>query len=221
MASHYDLDEQEQIAQLKAFWARYGNAITWLLIVVLGSYAAYHGWQFWQQRQAVQAAGLFDELEQAARAGDIERVRRAWADLQAQVPRTTQAQHGALLAARVLAEADQANDARAALQFVIDRGRDEALVAVARLHLAGLEIDAGNLESAQRVLDARVPEAMRPWWADRRGDLLQQQGQTDAARSAYLEAWRGMDGALGYRAIVEAKLNALGVDPTAEPEAKP
>ncbi|MGQ9725246.1 MAG: YfgM family protein, partial [Tepidimonas sp.] len=103
MASHYDLEEQEQIAQLKAFWAKYGNLITWLLTAVLGAYAAYNGWQYWAWRQATQAAALLDELDQAARAADVERVRRAWGDLQAQAPRTAQAQHGALLAARTLA----------------------------------------------------------------------------------------------------------------------
>lgn len=221
MASHYDLEEQEQIAQLKAFWAKYGNLITWLLIGVLGAYAAYNGWQYWERRQAAQAAALYDELEQAARAADVERVRRTWGDMQAQAARTAQAQHGALLAARVLAEADQTADARAALQFVIDRGRDEALVAVARVRLAGLELDAGNLDAALRLLDADVPEALRPWRADRRGDVLHRQGQDEAARAAYLDAWKGLEPAVGYRAIVEAKLNALGVDPTARPEAKP
>lgn len=221
MASHYDLEEQEQIAQLKAFWARWGNAITWLLIAVLAAYAAYNGWQYWQNRQAVQAAALFDELEQAARTDDVERVRRVWTDLQAQAARTTQAQHGALLAARVFADADQSADARAALQFVIDRARDDALAAVARLRLAGIELDAGQPEAALKLLEADVPAALRPWRADRRGDVLQRLGRTDEAREAYREAWRGMDSAVAYRGIVEAKLNALGVDPGAEPEAKP
>lgn len=221
MASHYDLEEQEQIAQLKAFWARWGNAITWLLIAVLAAYAAYNGWQYWQNRQAVQAAALFDELEQAARADDVERVRRVWTDLQAQAGRTTQAQHGALLAARVFADAEQSAEARAALQFVIDRARDDALAAVARLRLAGIELDAGQAEAALKLLEADVPAALRPWRADRRGDVLQRLGRTDEAREAYREAWRGMDSAVAYRGIVEAKLNALGVDPGAEPEAKP
>lgn len=221
MASHYDLEEQEQIAQLKAFWAKYGNLITWLVAGVLGVYAAYNGWHYWQQRQAVQAAALYDELDQAARAADIERVRRTWSDLQAQAGRTVQAQQGALLAARALVEAEQLADARAALQFAIDRGRDEALSAVARVRMAGLELDAGNLDAALRLLDAEVPEALRPWRADRRGDVLHRQGQDEAARAAYLDAWKGLEPAVGYRAIVEAKLNALGVDPTARPEAKP
>jgi len=220
MASHYNLEEQEQLAQLKAFWAKYGNLITWLLILVLGGYAAYNGWQYWERRQAVQAAALLDELEQAAQASDADRVGRVWGDLQSQAGRTAQARQGALLAAKVFVDQDRPDQARAALQFVTDRG-DEAEAAIARLRLAGLELDAGNLDAAQRLLEGDVPEALRPWRADRLGDLRQRQGQADAARAAYEEAWRGMDAGLGYRAIVEAKLNALGVDPNVNPEAKP
>ena len=36
----YDLEEQEQIASFKAFWAKYGNLITWVLILALGAFAA-------------------------------------------------------------------------------------------------------------------------------------------------------------------------------------
>ena len=70
MASHLDLEEQEQIDQLKHFWNRWGNLMTWTLIVVLGAYAAWNGWQWWQRRNATQAAVLFDSVEQAATAKD-------------------------------------------------------------------------------------------------------------------------------------------------------
>lgn len=211
----YDLEEQEQLAQLKAFWARWGGLITWALTAALLAYAGWQGWQYWQNRQAQQAAQLLDELEQGAQAGDAARVQRALADLQAQAGRTAQARLGALVAARTLAEAGQAEPARAALRFVLERRDDDEIAAVARLRLAGLALDAGQLEEAQRLLDAPVPAAFEPWRADRLGDLRQRQGQTEAAREAWLQAWRGLDGDVGWRGIVEAKLNALGVDPGA------
>jgi predicted negative regulator of RcsB-dependent stress response len=68
MASHLDLEEQEQLDQLKHFWKRYGNAITWLLIAVLGTFAAYNGWQLWQRKQGAEAAVMYDQLEAAAQA---------------------------------------------------------------------------------------------------------------------------------------------------------
>ena len=55
MAKHLDLEEQEQLDQLRHFWNTWGNLITWVLIVVLGAYAARNGWNYWQRRQGALA----------------------------------------------------------------------------------------------------------------------------------------------------------------------
>ena len=39
MATQLDLEEQEQLDQLKAFWKQYGNLITWVLIAALAAFA--------------------------------------------------------------------------------------------------------------------------------------------------------------------------------------
>jgi predicted negative regulator of RcsB-dependent stress response len=214
MASLYDLQEQEQLAQLKHFWARYGNFITWLLIAVLGAFAVWNGWQYWQRKTALEAAALYDELDRAARANDVDRVRRVWADLQKQAGRSAQAQHGGLLVARVLQDAGEVQEARAALQAVVERSKDAGVAAAARLRLSALELQAGDHAAALKWLDASLPPEFAALVADRRGDVLLAQGQTDAARQAYQTAWRGMGPEVDYRRIIEAKLNALGVDPT-------
>jgi len=69
MARHLDLEEQEQLDDLKHFWKQYGNLISWFLIAVFGSFAAWNGWQYWQRQQAVQASALYDEVERAAAGG--------------------------------------------------------------------------------------------------------------------------------------------------------
>ena len=73
MATNLDLQEQEQLDQLKHFWRQYGNLITWVLIAVLGAFAAWTAWGSWQRDQAVKASALFDEVERAAQAGDLAR----------------------------------------------------------------------------------------------------------------------------------------------------
>ncbi|WP_180683409.1 YfgM family protein [Tepidicella baoligensis] len=214
MASPYDLQEQEQLAQIKHFWARYGNLITWLLIAVLGGYAAWNGWQYWQRKTALEAATLYDELDRAARANDVDRVRRVWSDMQKQAGRSAQAQQAGLLAARVLHDAGAADESREALKVVVNRAADPGVVAVARLRLAGLELEAGDHAAALKWLEASFPAEYAALVADRRGDVLLAQGQAEAARQAYQSAWRAMSPEVDYRRIVEAKLNALGVDPT-------
>jgi predicted negative regulator of RcsB-dependent stress response len=68
MATHLDLEEQEQVERLKHFWRQYGNLITWTLILVLGAFAAWNGWNYWQRDQGLKASALYDELERAAQA---------------------------------------------------------------------------------------------------------------------------------------------------------
>ncbi len=213
MAAHLDLEEQEQLANFKHFWSQYGNLISWLLIVVLAGLAAFNGWQYWQRKSAQEAAALHDELERAVQAGEADKVQRVWADVQAKAGRPQQGQQAGLLAASALHGAGKSDEARQALAWVIEQSSDSALIAVARLRLAGLELEAKDYERALKTLDFKASPEFAPLLADRRGDVLQAQGQSDAARSAYRSAWDGLSEAPEYRRIVQAKLNALGLDP--------
>ena len=82
MATHLDLEEQEQLDQLKHFWKQYGNLITWVLIAVLAGFAAWNGWNWWQRDQAVKAARDVRRAR-ARRAGRRRRPRpaRVFADM--------------------------------------------------------------------------------------------------------------------------------------------
>ncbi len=213
MASHLDLEEQEQLANLKHFWAQYGNLISWLLIIALAGLAAFNGWQYWQRKSAQEAAALYEELERAVQASDAERIGRVWADVQAKAGRTQQGQQAGLLAARALHDAGKTAEARQALAWVVDKSGDEALVAVARLRQAGLELEAKDYAQALKALDFKPVAGFEPLQADRRGDVLLAQGQPDAARTEYRKAWDGLAAEPDYRRIVQAKLNALGSDP--------
>jgi predicted negative regulator of RcsB-dependent stress response len=51
-------DEQESLENLKHWWIKWGNATTWIVLAVLIVAAGYNGWNFWQRRQAAEAAVL-------------------------------------------------------------------------------------------------------------------------------------------------------------------
>lgn len=53
MATHLDLEEQEQLDQLKHFWNTYGTLITWVVLLVAGAFVAWNGWQYYQRSKAV------------------------------------------------------------------------------------------------------------------------------------------------------------------------
>ena len=212
MANHLDLEEQEQLDQLKHFWAQYGNVITWVLIAVFGSFAAWNGWNYWQRTQATKAAALYDEIDRAASARDADKMTRALAEMQDRFGGSTFAAQGSLLAGKTLFEAGKPDAARAALGWVSEKSSDEAYQAIARLRLAALDVEAKAYDRALKTLEAPMPKAFEALAADRRGDVYLAQGKTDEARQQYETAWRGFGQRVEYRNLVEIKLASLGVD---------
>ncbi len=214
MATPLDLQEQEQLDALKSFWKTYGNLITWVLILALGGFAAWNGWNWYQRDQGQKAGAMFDELERAAQAGDADKAGRVAGDLQQRFPGTAFAQHGALAAARVQFDKGQVDAAKASLAWVAEKGAEEEVRIVARLRLAALLMDARQYEEALKQLDgAKGSPEFEPLVADRRGDILVAQGKTEEAKAAYLVAWKGMNDRTSYRTLVDAKLTALGAAP--------
>lgn len=220
MASHLDLEEQEQLDELKHFWKRWGDLITWVLIAVLGGYATWMGWQSYSSKQAAQSAALYDTVERAAMGADMALLDRSVADIKDKFASTTYAQQAALLAARVYQDKNRNADAKAQLTRVVDKASDEGYQALARLRLASLLIDDKAYDAARQLLSAKTPEAFAPLMADRLGDLAMLQSQPDQAVQHYKNAWKGFEPNAEYRRLVAVKLAALGADPEETPVAE-
>jgi predicted negative regulator of RcsB-dependent stress response len=213
MATQLDLQEQEQIDALKAFWNKHGNRITWLLVVVLGAIAAWFFYQNWQRDEAQKAAAMFEELDRAAAAGDAEKAGRVFADLKAGFPKTAIAQQGGLVAAKVQASKGLIDPAKASLSWVAESGIEDEVRTIARLRLAGLQADAKQYDEALKTLDAAKAEGFEGLAADRRGDVLMAKGKKSEALAAYQSAWAAMGEKIDYRRLVESKLTAMGASP--------
>jgi predicted negative regulator of RcsB-dependent stress response len=210
MATNLDLQEQEQLESLKAFWKSYGNLITWTLVLALG---AFGGWRWWENRQAQQgleAGGMYEELDRAAMAADLDKTGRVLSDLQQRFPKTAFAAQGALLAAKLQAEKGQPDAAKASLGWVIANVDDADFKAMARLRLAAVHAEAKAYDEALKLLAEPVPAPFEALRADRQGDVLALQGKPTDAVAAYQRAYAAMGDRVDYRRFVEAKLAALG-----------
>jgi predicted negative regulator of RcsB-dependent stress response len=215
MSKHLDLEEQEQLDQLKYFWKQYGNAITWLLILVMGSYAGWNGYQYWQKQQSTKAGALFDEVERAASTGDTSKLERAWNDMKDRFPGTTYAAQSALLAGKTFQQAEKFDAAVAALKWASESASDEASVQLARLRLANLQIQQKAYDDASKTLAKPFTPAFTGLALDIQGDLYMAQNKSQDAVKAYTDAWSKLEVNNEYRRLVQAKLNALGADPEA------
>lgn len=213
MATHLDLEEQEQLDQLKSFWKQYGNLVTWALIAVLAVYAAWNGWNWWQRDQAVKSSAMFDELDKAAQNGDADTAARVFADMKERYPHTAFTQQGGLLAAKTQFDKGQLDPALATLAWVSANAAEAEYQTVARLRAAAVLLEQKKYDEAIRQLDGAGAKEFEPLVADRRGDVLLAQGKKDEAKAAYLKAWQGMDIKVEYRRLIEAKLGSLGAAP--------
>jgi predicted negative regulator of RcsB-dependent stress response len=216
MANHLDLEEQEQLDEIKHFWKQYGNAITWVLIAVLGAYAAWNGYQYWQRSQAAQAAAMFDEVEKVSREGDDAKLQRAFDDMKSRFASTAYAPQAGLLVAKTLYESGKLDASKAALTWVAEKSSDAGYASIGRLRLAGLLMDNKSYDEALKTLDTGVSEEFAALQADRRGDILLAQGKKPEAKEQYLKAFKLFDDRTDYRRLVMVKLNSLGVDPLAD-----
>jgi len=208
----YDLEEQEQIANFKAFWNRFGNLITWVLIIALGGYAAYNFWNSHQRGKAAEASALYQEVTRLAETGDNAKVQRAAGDLESKFGGTAYGPMAALVAAKSAFDASDLKTAKTQLQWAIDNGNDE-VKSVARLRMSGVLLDEKAYDAALALLNAEFPVQFAAEVADRKGDVLVAQNKLAEARTAYQAALDKMDKRHPGRQIVQVKLDAIGGAP--------
>jgi predicted negative regulator of RcsB-dependent stress response len=213
MANHLDLEEQEQLDELKHFWKQYGNLINVVLIAILLAVAGWNLFHYWQRSQAAQAAALYEEVERVARAGDTTRLDRVLSDMKDKFASTIQAQQASLLAAKVYFDAGKLDAAKAALSWVAEKSSDEGYQGIARLRLAGILLDGKAYDEALKQLSGSFAPELAALVADRRGDVFLAQGKKSEAGVEYLKAFKGLEEGSEYRRLVDVKLAALGLNP--------
>ena len=216
MANQLDLEEQEQLDQLKHFWNTWGTLISSVLVVVFGALAVWNGYQFWQNRQATQASALFDAVEVAVQTGDHTRVEQAFGDIRGKYAGTVQAAQAGLMVAKLEMEKNQPDAAKAALEWTAKNASDEGYRAIARLRLASVLLEQKAYDAALQTLSEKFPLEMHAVVADRKGDVLLLQGKNTEAAAEYSSAYAAFSDSVEYRRLVEVKLNALGIKPAVQ-----
>src|SRR5690554_3727352 len=212
--AHYDLEEQEQLSQLKAWWEQNGKYVTGLIVAAAVASVSWQGWNWYQNKKADEAAGLYYVLHQAAGAGEAARARDAAGQLVEGYSGSAYATMGALLSAAAQVDGGDVRNARAQLDWVMKHA-DEALVRdLARLRLGILMFDEGDLDGALAQLSAAPHEALRARYADVRGDVLFAAGRRAEAREAYQEVLNALGDEQSQavemvRSITRVKLESL------------
>lgn len=206
----YDLEEQEQIDELKAWWKQHGQLVILVVAAVVVAAAGTLGWQWYKRSQSEQASQLYGALEKAVRANDLKQIREVSTQLKDKFGGTAYGPMAALAAAKAGYEGGDAKSAAADLQWVVDNARDEDVVAAARVRLAGVLLDEKKYDEALKLLDSAHPDPFTGLFADMRGDVLVAQGKLVEAKAAYKLALEKLPAEGTYRAMVQVKLDGLG-----------
>jgi predicted negative regulator of RcsB-dependent stress response len=207
----YDLEEQEQIANLKAWWNQYGNLVAIALLLAALIVAGWSGWRWYRASQSGDAAAAYAELLKAVRANDTKKVGDTAGLLTAKFGGTNYAALGALLSAKQYYLAGDAKTAKVQLEWVATKARDPELATIARLRLANVLLDEKAYDEALKQLDAPREAAFDGLVAATRGDVLAAKGAKADARAAYTTALEKLDkNDAAMRQQVQLRLDALG-----------
>src|SRR5688500_6917566 len=206
-----DLEEQEQLAELKAWWREHGTRITAVVLAVAVGFAGWVAFRSYSQSQAMEASVLYEAISNAAQANDAKALRDASGTLVESYPGTAYASMGALLAARYYFERNDLKNAKAQLQWVIERAASDDFTQLARLRLAAVLLDEKAYDEALALLEAQPAAAYEAQYAALRGDILLAKNQAADARAAYKLALEKADKKNGpFQESVRMRLEALG-----------
>jgi predicted negative regulator of RcsB-dependent stress response len=207
----YDLEEQEQLASVKSWWHDNGTRVLTVIAVVAIVGSGWQGWRLWQASEAQQAGAQYEALLKAAQGGDAKALRDAGGTLVESFPRTLYASMGALVAARFHVERADLKNAKAQLQWVVDRSPSDELRDLARLRLAAVLLDEKAHDQALALLEAKHAAPLEGQYAALKGDILVAKNKAVDARAAYRLALEKSDArSAAFRNSVQLRLDALG-----------
>jgi predicted negative regulator of RcsB-dependent stress response len=206
-----DLEEQEHVDELKAWWNRYGTLVVSLVAAVAIGFSGWALWRNYQTGETAKASGIYDTLAKAAQAGDAKALRDAGGALAESYPRTLYASMGALVSARFYFDRNDLKGAKAQLSWVIERSPSDDLRDLARLRLGAIFLDEKAYDEALKIADTPHAAAYDAQYAGLKGDVLVAKQQAAEAKAAYKLALEksGKENA-AFRESLRMRLEALG-----------
>ncbi len=202
------LSDKEQVQRLRQWWRENG----WFLLggVALGLLALYGYNQYfaYQDRKSEGAAELYAQIRQATDDSDTAAAEAAFAQLRSEFPDTAYTYQASLLvaSAEVVTAPDNAADK---LRFTMEQSSDPELAMVARLRLARVLAYREQYQEALALLEVPAPGQFAGRIAEIRGDIHAALGETDAARTAYLQAMVTPGAELLDRSFLQMKIADL------------
>lgn len=206
----YDLEEQEQLDEFKAWWKKNGKMATNLALALVVAYASWQAYGYFQNKKAVEASGLYQNLV-VLDATKTAEIKVQSAKLMEDFSGTPYAGRAAVFAAKANFAVNDSKSAKAQLEWAIKNAKESAVKAIAGLQLAGILFEEKSYDDANKVLAAITDKGFDGLKADLQGDILMAQGKQAEAKKAYQSALENLDAQGKLHQYTQQKLESLGV----------
>jgi predicted negative regulator of RcsB-dependent stress response len=202
--------EEQQVESLKQWWAKNARSTVVALLVGLGIILGGRAWVDYKNSQSDAASMLYHAMLTAMQDGKSDAALEQGARILGQYDSTPYATLAALASAKVKLEQGDSTSARTQLQWVLDHGKPQEMVNIARLRMARLLMDSGEAQQALTLLGNEPPDGFVVANKELEGDLYRALGQIDNARSAYRSAISALTPQARNRAELQMKLDDVG-----------
>lgn len=194
------LSEEEQLEVLKRWWKENGKSIVIAVLIAVGGYFAFVGWQNQQREQREVASAKYEDLLEIVNVqpGEaLDETQRTTAshlagELKENDSESLYAHNAALFLARIAVNAGELDKAADELKWVLANKPNIATEQVTRLRLARVLVAQEKFEEAEDLLATPV-DAFKSEYSEVRGDIAKARGDLDAARLAYEQALADTD----------------------------
>lgn len=198
------LTEDEQSERLKQWWKENGVSVAIGMVLGIAVIVGVNYWRSYKAERSESASSLYTQMVEGGQSssGDIGR------QLIEDYAGTPYAGKAALVMAKNAYENGDTDEARTHLQWALDNASDPADRTIARLRLARVLVDAGELDRADTLLSGMQAGGYESEYRELLGDLAMDRNDPDTARAEYELALEDLPEQSGFADMLNLKLDA-------------
>ncbi len=205
----YDLEEQEQLDEFKAWWKKNGKMAVNLVLAALLAYVAWQAYGYFHNKKAVEGSELYQALLLTDLTKTAE-IKTQSAKLMDSFSGTPYAGRAAMFAAKANFAANDDKSAKAQLEWAMKNAKEGAVKAMASLQLASVLFEQKDYEGAQKVLAAINDKGYEGLKFSLQGDVYLAQGKNTEAKKAFENALNNLEVQGKLHQYTQQKLESLG-----------
>ena len=199
--------EEQQVEALKSWWKSNGNAVIFGTVLGLAGLVGFRYYNASQLTSQEELSAAYDTVVTELSENGL----AAKATTQTFIDANSGNAYATLTALQLAAEAVKKQDfaeAETQLSWVATNSNQASILPIAKLRLARVQAQLANFDGALATLDKITLDTFASKKAEVQGDIYVQQGDLNAARSAYETALAGIG---ANTQLLQLKLDDLAV----------